>query len=163
MDAELSLVTAVAAPLPFVRKTCRLLAEAEDVIILTGPTLGYAQRKQERQIPQIHSRSCLFIHQRPSTREMVQHRKTQFHSLKLLNCLRGHEIFNQQHLHGEVPMVKSQYKLLLICGENMNNVITLFLFYNSLFYYTAWTVRSRLINNNFMGSIPWGKCTFSAQ
>ena len=83
MDAELSLVTAVAAPLPFVRKTCRLLAEAEDVIILTGSTLDYAQRKQERQI---HSRRCLFIHQRPSTREMMQHRKTQFHSLKYVNC-----------------------------------------------------------------------------
>ena len=83
MDAELSLVTAVAAPLPFVRKTCRLLAEAEDVIILTGSTLDYAQRRQEHQI---HSRRCLFIHQRPSTREMIQHGKTQFHNLKYVNC-----------------------------------------------------------------------------
>ena len=136
IHVELSLGTAVAAPLPFIRKTCRLLAEAEDVIILTGPTLDYSQRKQERQIPQIHSRCCLSIHQRPSTREMMQHRTTQFHSLKLLNCLRGHEIFNQQHLHGEVPVVKSQYNLLHLwrkceqCQGILDNVNTLFLFYN---------------------------------
>ena len=86
IHVELSLETAVAAPLLFIRKTCRLLAEAEDVIILTGPTLDDAQRKQERQIPQIHSRCCLFIHHRPSTREMMQHRKTKFHSLKYVNC-----------------------------------------------------------------------------
>ena len=46
MDEELSLVTAVATPLPFIRTTCRLFAEAEDVFILTGTTLDYAQRKQ---------------------------------------------------------------------------------------------------------------------
>ena len=153
IHVELSLGTAVAAPLPFIRKTCRLLAEAEDVIILTGPTLDYAQRKQERQIPQIHSRCCLSIHQRPSTREMMQHRTTQFHSLKYVNCW--------------IVSVVMKYSISNICMEKcqwLNHNINYFSFVEKIwtmllhyFYFTVdyFTTRCGQWGPDWLMIISW--------